>query len=179
MLASTLFSLPPLPYPENALEPVISANTLSFHHGKHHKTYIETLNKLIKGTDYESSSLESIITETAGKADKMQVFNNAAQSWNHTFFWNCLKRGGGKPTGLIAQKLEADFGGYANFKKELANACVTQFGSGWGWLVAAGGKLKVVKVNIDENPMAPPAASSRWSRRATPKCRSSKGRHRC
>ena len=112
MLASTLFSLPPLPYPENALEPVISANTLSFHHGKHHKTYIETLNKLIKGTDYESSSLESIITETAGKADKMQVFNNAAQSWNHTFFWNSLKRGGGKPTGIIAQKLDADFGGF-------------------------------------------------------------------
>ncbi|HEY3178645.1 MAG TPA: superoxide dismutase [Casimicrobiaceae bacterium] len=153
MLASTLFSLPPLPYPENALEPVMSANTLSFHHGKHHKTYVETLNKLIKGTDYESSSLESIVADTAGKADKAQVFNNAAQSWNHTFFWNCLKRGGGgKPTGIIARKLEADFGGYDNFKKELINACVTQFGSGWGWLVAAGGKLKVVKTRNAEVP---------------------------
>ena len=153
MLASTLFSLAPLPYPENALEPVMSANTLRFHHGKHHKTYVETLNKLNKGTDYESSSLENIITNTAGKADKMQIFNNAAQSWNHTFFRNCLKRGGGKPTGIIAQKLEADFGGYDNFKKELANACVTQFGSGWGWLVAAGGKLKVVKTGNAEVPL--------------------------
>src|SRR5207253_978224 len=109
------------PYPENALEPVISATTLNFHHGKHHKTYVETLNKLIKGTDYESSSLESIVADTAGKPDKAQVFNNAAQTWNHTFFWNCLKRGGGgKPTGAIAQKLEADFGGYDNFKKERA-----------------------------------------------------------
>jgi len=153
MLASTLVSLPPLPYPEDALEPVISANTLSFHYGKHHKTYVETLNKLIKGTDFESSSLESIIAETAGKPDKAQVFNNAAQTWNHTFFWHCLKRGGGgKPTGSIAQKLDADFGGYDNFKKEFSNACVTQFGSGWGWLVVAGGKLKVVKTGNAEVP---------------------------
>jgi Fe-Mn family superoxide dismutase len=152
MLASTLFSLPRLPYPENALDPVISANTLSFHHGQHHKTYVETLNKLIKGTDFESSSLESIITDTAGKPDKAQVFNNAAQTWNHTFYWNCLKRGGGKPTGMIAQKLETDFGGYDNFKKEFANACVTQFGSGWGWLVAEGGKLKVLKTGNAEVP---------------------------
>ena len=153
MLASTLFSLPPLPYPENALAPVIAANTLSFHHGKHHKTYVDTLNKLIKGTDYESSSLESIITDTANKADKAQIFNNAAQTWNHTFYWNCLKQGGGgKPTGAIAQKIESAFGGYDNFKKELTNACVTQFGSGWGWLVAQGGQLKVVKTANAEVP---------------------------
>jgi len=153
MLASTLFSLPPLPYPENALAPVISANTLSFHHGKHHKTYVDTLNKLIKGTDYESSSLESIITDTANKADKAQIFNNAAQTWNHTFYWNCLKQGGGgKPTGAIAQKIESAFGGYDNFKKEFTNACVTQFGSGWGWLVAQGGQLKVVKTANAEVP---------------------------
>ena len=95
MLASTLFSLPPLPYAENALIPVISANTLTFHHGKHHKTYVETLNKLIKGTDYESSSLEAIITDTVGKTDKAQIFNNAAQTWDHTFYWNSLKQGGG------------------------------------------------------------------------------------
>jgi Fe-Mn family superoxide dismutase len=153
MLASTLFTLPPLPYPENALAPVISANTLSFHHGKHHKTYVDTLNKLIKGTDYESSSLESIITDTANKADKAQIFNNAAQTWNHTFYWKCLKQGGGgKPTGAIAQKIESAFGGYDNFKKELTNACVTQFGSGWGWLVAQGGQLKVVKTANAEVP---------------------------
>jgi len=153
MLASTLFSLPPLPYPENALAPVISANTLSFHHGKHHRTYVDTLNKLIKGTDYESSSLESIITDTANKADKAQIFNNAAQTWNHTFYWNCLKQGGGgKPTGAIAQKIESAFGSYDNFKKELTNACVTQFGSGWGWLVAQGGQLKVVKTANAEVP---------------------------
>ena len=153
MPASTLFSLPPLPYAEDALSPVISANTLSFHHGKHHKTYVENLNKLIKGTEYESSSLESIIADTAGKADKTPIFNNAAQTWNHTFYWNCLKKGGGgKPSGSLAQKIEADLGGYDNFKKELVTACVSQFGSGWGWLVSAGGKLKVVKTANAEVP---------------------------
>ena len=145
MLASTQFSLPPLPYAENALAPVISANTLSFHYGKHHKTYVETLNKLVKGTDHESSSLEAIITDTAG--------NTAAQTWNHTFYWKCLKHGGGgKPTGALAQKIDSDLGGFDSFKKEFANACVTQFGSGWGWLVAAGGKLKVVKTGNAEVP---------------------------
>src|ERR1700745_114565 len=108
MLASPFVSLPPLPYPENALEPVISANTLSFHYGKHHKTYVDTLNKLVAGTEHETASLESIIASTAGTADKSQIFNNAAQVWNHTFYWNCLKAGGGgRPGGRIAQMIES------------------------------------------------------------------------
>jgi Fe-Mn family superoxide dismutase len=154
MPAPTPFSLPPLPYAEDALSPVISANTLSFHYGKHHKTYVETLNKLIKGTEYESSSLEAIIADTAGNADKAPIFNNAAQTWNHTFYWNCLKKnGGGKPTGSLGQKIESDLGGYDNFKKELTTACVSQFGSGWGWLVSTGGKLKIVKTANAEVPL--------------------------
>jgi len=148
-----MFTLPPLPYVENALEPVISANTISFHYGKHHKTYVDNLNNLVKGTDYESAPLEKIINETAGKADKVAIFNNAAQVWNHTFYWNSLKGGGGgKPSGRIAQLIDAAFGGYDNFKKELSATSVSQFGSGWGWLVLDGGALKIVKTPNAEVP---------------------------
>ena len=149
-----MFTLPPLPYPENALAPVISANTLSFHYGKHHKAYLDNLNKLIAGTGYEAATLEKIITDTAGKADKTPIFNNAAQTWNHTFYWNGLKpNGGGKPAGRIAQMIESDLGGYEQFKKDFAQAGVTQFGSGWAWLVAEGGKLKLVKTGNADNPL--------------------------
>jgi superoxide dismutase, Fe-Mn family len=148
-----MFTLPPLPYADNALEPVISANTLSFHYGKHHKTYVDNLNNLVKGTDYESASLEKIITETAGKADKAPLFNNAAQIWNHTFYWHSLKgNGGGKPTGKLATMVDAAFGSYDNFRKELSATTVSQFGSGWGWLVVDGGTLKVVKTANAEVP---------------------------
>jgi superoxide dismutase, Fe-Mn family len=149
-----MFTLPPLPYEPNALDPVISANTLSFHHGKHHKAYVDNLNNLVKGTDLEGASLERIVAETAGKADKAGVFNNAAQVWNHTFFWNSLRAGGGgRPTGRIADMIEAAFGGYDNFKKEYVQTCVTQFGSGWGWLVLDGGVLKLVKTPNAEVPL--------------------------
>ena len=148
-----MFTLPPLPWAENALEPVVSANTISFHYGKHHKTYVDNLNNLVKGTEYEAATLEKIVSETAGKADKAGIFNNAAQVWNHTFYWNSMRPGGGgKPTGRVAQMIDSAFGGYDNFKKELANACVTQFGSGWGWLVQDGGGLKVVKTPNAEVP---------------------------
>ena len=148
-----MFTLPSLPYAENALAPVISANTLSFHYGKHHKAYVDNLNNLVKGTEYESAPLEKIIRETAGKADKTGIFNNAAQVWNHTFYWNCLKAGGGgKPAGRIAQMIDSDLGGYDNFRKEFATACTTQFGSGWAWLVAEGGKLRLVKTPNAEVP---------------------------
>ena len=148
-----MFQLPPLPYADNALEPVISANTISFHYGKHHKTYVDNLNNLVKGTDYESASLEKIINETAGKADKAPLFNNAAQIWNHTFYWNSLKgNGGGKPAGKLATMIDAAFGSYDNFRKELAATTVSQFGSGWGWLVVDGGSLKVVKTANAEVP---------------------------
>ncbi len=148
-----MFTLPPLPFADNALEPVISANTLSFHHGKHHKTYIDNLNNLVKGTPYESAPLETIISETAGKADKVAIFNNAAQTWNHTFYWNSLKgNGGGQPAGRIAQMIESSFGGFDNFKKEFSATTVSQFGSGWGWLVLDGNALKIVKTANAEVP---------------------------
>ncbi len=153
MPTSPPFTLPSLPYPEDALEPVISANTLRFHHGKHHKTYVDNLNNLIKGTEYESATLENIVKDTSGKADKTPIFNNAAQTWNHTFFWNCLTRGGGgKPVGALAQKIDSDLGGYETFKKDFVQACVTQFGSGWAWLVSDGGKLKIVKTGNADVP---------------------------
>jgi superoxide dismutase, Fe-Mn family len=148
-----MFTLPPLPYADNALEPVISANTISYHYGKHHKTYVDNLNNLVKGTEYENATLEKIINETAGKADKAPLFNNAAQIWNHTFYWNSLTSGGGgKPAGKIAALIDSSFGGYDNFKKELSATTVSQFGSGWGWLVQDGGALKIVKTANAEVP---------------------------
>ena len=148
-----MFTLPALPYADNALAPVISANTLSFHYGKHHKAYVDNLNKLVAGTEFESPSLEKIIADTAGKADKAGIFNNAAQIWNHTFYWNSLKGGGGgTPTGKLAHVIESDLGGLENFKKEFAATTVSQFGSGWGWLAVEGGKLKIVKTGNAEVP---------------------------
>ena len=151
---SAPFALPPLPYADTALEPLISANTLSYHYGKHHKTYVDNLNKLVEGKDLASMSLEQIIHASAGKADTAGVFNNAAQVWNHTFYWNSLKpNGGGKPTGAIAAAIDKDLGGYDKFKADLSAAAVTQFGSGWAWLVADAGTLKIVKTGNAEVPL--------------------------
>jgi superoxide dismutase, Fe-Mn family len=109
---------------------------------------------MIAGTEHEGATLEKIIADTAGKGDKTPIFNNAAQTWNHTFYWNGLKpNGGGKPSGRIAQMIESDLGGYEQFKKDFAQAGVTQFGSGWAWLVAEGGKLKLVKTGNADNPL--------------------------
>ncbi len=145
--------LPPLPYADNALDPVISAHTLSFHYGKHHKAYVDNLNKLIAGTPMADLSLEKVIAEAADKADKVGIFNNAAQIWNHTFYWNSLSpKGGGEPPSALKQKIEAAFGSVDNCKKELATAATTQFGSGWAWLVLDGDKLKVVKTANAELP---------------------------
>jgi len=152
--AATLHVLPPLPYAENALEPVITANTIGFHYGKHHKGYVDNLNKLAAGTEYADLSLEKIITATAGRADKAAIFNNAAQIWNHTFYWNSLKpKGGGEPPAALKQKIEASFGSVDACKKELAAAAVSQFGSGWAWLVLDGDKLKVVKTANADSPL--------------------------
>ncbi len=138
--------LPPLPFADNALDPVISANTLSFHYGKHHKAYVDNLNKLVAGTEFADLSLEKVITATAGQADKAGIFNNAAQIWNHTFYWNSLApKGGGEPPAALKQKIEASFGTLEVCKQELATAATTQFGSGWAWLALDGDKLKVVK----------------------------------
>jgi Fe-Mn family superoxide dismutase len=147
-------TLPPLPYADNALDPVISANTLGFHYGKHHKTYVDNLNKLITGTDLADLSLEEIIRSTAGKADKTGIFNNAAQVWNHTFYWNSLSpNGGGEPSAALKQKIEASFGSVEACKKELATAATTQFGSGWAWLVKDGDKLQVTKTGNADLPL--------------------------
>ncbi len=150
-----MFTLMALPYADNALAPVVSPNTISFHHGKHHKTYVDNLNNLVKGTELEGQSLEAIVTATAGKADKAPLFNNAAQIWNHDFYWNSLKpNGGGAPTGKVADRINESFGSFEEFKKQLSATTVSQFGSGWGLLVAdAAGKLKVVKTGNAEVPM--------------------------
>ena len=151
---SAPFSLPPLPYADTALEPLISANTLSFHYGKHHKAYVDNLNKLVEGKDLATMTLEQIINLSAGKADMAGVFNNAAQVWNHTFYWNSLKpNGGGKPTGALAAAIDKDLGGYDKFKADLSAAAMTQFGSGWAWLVSDAGTLKIVKTGNAEVPL--------------------------
>jgi superoxide dismutase, Fe-Mn family len=150
-----MFTLMALPYADNALAPVISANTIGFHYGKHHKTYVDNLNNLVKGTDLEGKGLEEIVMATAGKADKAPLFNNSAQIWNHDFYWKSLKpNGGGVPTGKVADRINESFGSFDEFKKQLSATTVGQFGSGWGWLVAdAAGKLKVVKTGNAEVPM--------------------------
>ncbi|MGA3157238.1 MAG: superoxide dismutase, partial [Steroidobacteraceae bacterium] len=152
--ASGAFMLPPLPYAENALDPVISANTMSYHYGKHHKAYVDNLNKAIAGTEFAGQSLEQIITATYGKAERTGIYNNAAQDWNHTFYWKSLKPGGGgDPPAALKQKLAAAFGSVDAFKKELATAATSQFGSGWAWLVVDGGKLAVVKTGNADSPL--------------------------
>ena len=146
--------LPALPYAENALEPVISAKTISFHYGKHHKAYVDNLNKLIAGTEFEGLPLEEIIRKTANKTEHSAIFNNAAQVWNHTFFWNSLTpNGGGKPTEDLMKKIEESFGSFDDFLKEFTEAAKTQFGSGWAWLVLDGKKLKVIKTANAETPL--------------------------
>jgi Fe-Mn family superoxide dismutase len=152
--AASPLALPPLPYAETALEPVITAKTMSFHYGKHHKAYVDNLNKLIAGTEYASLSLDKIITSTAGQPEKTAIFNNAAQSWNHSFYWKSLTtNGGGELPAALKLKVEASFGSVDNFKKELASTAVSQFGSGWAWLVLDGTLLKVVKTSNADIPM--------------------------
>jgi Fe-Mn family superoxide dismutase len=151
---SAVHVLPDLPYAEDALDPVITAKTISFHYGKHHKTYVDNLNKFIDGTEFADLLLEKIIAGAAGKPDKVAIFNNAAQVWNHTFFWNSLKPGGGgEPPAALKQKMESAFGGVDACKKELASMAVSQFGSGWAWLVLDGGTLKVVKTANADCPL--------------------------
>ena len=148
------FELPSLPYADTALEPYYSAKTFSFHHGKHHKAYVDNLNKLLPGSPFENSSLEEIILAVAGDATKAGFFNNAAQVWNHTFFWHCMKPGGGgAPSGALAAKIDAAFGSYEKFAEEFKAAAVGRFGSGWAWLVLDGGELKIMSTPNAETPM--------------------------
>ena len=143
------FELPPLPYEKNALEPHITAETLEFHYGKHHQTYVTNLNKAIDGTPDEKLSLEEIILKAEGP-----LFNNSAQVWNHTFFWNGLTPGGGgAPTGAVAEKIDASFGSYDEFRTQLTQAGITQFGSGWAWLIDNNGTLEVTKTANADLPL--------------------------
>jgi len=152
--AASPFVLASLPYAESALEPVITAHTIGFHYGKHHKGYVDNLNKLVAGTEYAELSLEKIIAATAGQAEKAPIFNNAAQIWNHTFYWNSMKpKGGGEPPAALKQRMEAAFGSVDACKKELAGTAVSQFGSGWAWLVLDGDKLKIVKTANADTPL--------------------------
>jgi Fe-Mn family superoxide dismutase len=146
--------LPPLPYADNALEPIISAKTLSFHYGKHHQGYVDNLNKQILGTEFAGMPLEKIITGAAGKAEYTAIFNNAAQTWNHTFYWRSLRpKGGGAPPEALQHKIEASFGSLDACKKELATVAMAQFGSGWAWLVLNGDKLEVIKTSNADVPI--------------------------
>jgi superoxide dismutase, Fe-Mn family len=149
------FELPPLPFAKNALEPHMSERTLEFHHGKHHKAYVDTANELIHGTPFEQRSLDEVIRATAKDESKSKLFNNAAQIWNHNFFWRCLApRGGGKPGGELAQAIDKSFGGYDKFRAAFKDACVSQFGSGWGWLVREKDRLKIIQTPDAVNPLA-------------------------
>ena len=146
----TEHTLPALPYPNDALEPHISAETLEFHHGKHHASYVKKLNKQIPGTEFESASLEEIIKKASGG-----IFNNGAQVWNHTFYWNCLSPdGGGEPDGTLAQSIDGAFGGFTQFREHFTESATTNFGSGWTWLVKnPDGSLAIVNTSNAGNPM--------------------------
>jgi len=144
------FTMPPLPWAKDALAPHISAETIDFHFGKHHQAYLDTLNKLIQGKPEETKSLEEIIRSAEPSSP---LFNNAGQFWNHTFYWNSMKPGGGKPSGRLLELINRDFGSVENMLGQMGEAAKTQFGSGWAWLVEEGGKLKVVKTGNADLPM--------------------------
>jgi Fe-Mn family superoxide dismutase len=147
-------ALPELPYSKDALEPHISSKTLEFHHGKHHNAYVTNLNKLISGTPMENLSLEDIILKSSKDPSMAGIFNNSAQVWNHTFYWNCMKKnGGGKPSGKLAAEIDKAFGSFDKFIEEIKNAAATQFGSGWAWLVKEGDALKIMKTSNADTPM--------------------------
>jgi Fe-Mn family superoxide dismutase len=161
------FKLPSLPYATNALEPHISQRTMEFHHGKHHQTYVTTLNELIEGKPYAKMTLEDIILKSAAKSEDRAIFNNAAQVWNHTAFWNSLQPGGGgEPGGEVAGRLQEAFGSYSGFRQAFIAAAVGQFGSGWTWLVQNGRKLAVISTPDALNPLvsgqAPLLACDVW-----------------
>ncbi|NJN05917.1 MAG: superoxide dismutase [Rhodobacteraceae bacterium] len=141
--------LPALPYARDALAPHISAETIDFHYGKHHQAYVTNLNNMLPGTEFEGMELEQIIRKSSGA-----VFNNAAQIWNHTFYWNCLgPKGGGEPSGKLADAINRDFGSFAQFKEQFSKLSIGTFGSGWGWLVLDGDKLAIMKTPNGENPL--------------------------
>lgn len=148
------FRLPKLPWSQDALDPVISAHTLGLHHGKHHKAYVDKLNELVAGTRLADLPLEEVIAQAAGNAENQKIFNNAAQHWNHSFFWNCLApKGSGRPSGNLAKRIDSDLGGLPSFKKAFETAAVECFGSGWAWLIERDGKLEIVSTSNAGTPI--------------------------
>ena len=147
------FTLPKLPWDEGALDPVISARTIGLHYGKHHKTYVDKLNELVAGTPFADMPLEQVIRQTSGDKAQQKIFNNAAQAWNHTFYWNCLAPKGGKPSGALARRLDAELGGLEKFSEAFHKAAVECFGSGWAWLVDRDGKLEIVATSNAGTPL--------------------------
>ena len=148
------FQLPPLPFDEAALAPVISARTIALHYGKHHLGYVKKLNELVAGTRFAELPLEHVIAATVGNAETQKIFNNAAQAWNHTFFWNCLKpQAGGKMPRSMKKEIEDSFGDYEAFKTKFSQAAIDCFGSGWAWLVARGGKLEILATSNAATPI--------------------------
>jgi Fe-Mn family superoxide dismutase len=148
--------LPELPYAKDALAPVVSAETIEYHYGKHHQAYVTNLNNLIPGTKYENLSLEETVKQSQGQLSEKPIFNNSAQVWNHTFYWNCLApKAGGDPTGAIKAAIDKTFGTFADFKEKFSKSTVGQFGSGWGWLVKTGdGGLAIETTANAETPFA-------------------------
>jgi Fe-Mn family superoxide dismutase len=153
--ASSMIELPKLPWGESDLAPHISQETVSFHYGKHHKAYVDNTNRMITGTELATASLEDIVKATAGKPDKKGLFNNSAQVWNHSFYWNCMApNAGGEPTGPLAEAIARQFGSFLQFKEKFTAAAVSTFGSGWAWLVRDGeGKLAVESTSNAGNPL--------------------------
>ena len=143
------YKLPPLPYAMDALEPAMSKETLEYHYGKHHRAYVKELNSLVRGSEFENATLEQVIRDSSGP-----LFNNAAQTWNHTFFWNCMApRGGGKPTGALAEAMNDKWGSYAQFKEAFSKSAISNFGSGWTWLVVRSDGVDIVNTDDADNPM--------------------------
>jgi len=158
--AAGRFQLAPLPWPDTALAPVISANTIGFHWGRHHRGYVDTLNRLVAGTPFEAQGLDDVVKASADKPEHTAIFNNAAQVWNHDFYWKSLKPGGGGTAGgALAARIDADLGGFDRFKQDLAAAATGQFGSGWAWLVAEAGRLRIERTPNAATPMTRPGAT--------------------
>ncbi|MCG2759423.1 MAG: superoxide dismutase [Desulfobacteraceae bacterium] len=148
-------SLPVLPYEKNTLAPYISQQTIEYHYGKHHNAYVTNTNKLIEGTDLSNQDLENIIKKTSKDTSMSSIFNNAAQVWNHSFYWACMKPGGGgPPSGAIAERIASDFGSYEKFAEQFKNAGTTQFGSGWAWLILKDNHLEIMKTSNADTPLA-------------------------
>ncbi len=152
---SAAFALPALPYAENALEPIISAETLRIHHGKHHQGYIDTLNRLVPGTPFASCSLQDVVRQSFGKPEHLAIYHSAAQAWNHGFYWRSLRPAGDNvPSPTLQGRIDVMFGDLGSLKEELTDAATTQFGSGWAWLVLDGTKIRVVRTDNADNPLS-------------------------